>query len=76
MNLKITGIQRFSTNDGPGIRTLVYFAGCGMRCQWCHNPETQKKIICLWMLRVVSDVAPVYVSAKREPVLQIQTEES
>lgn len=43
MNLKITGIQRFSTNDGPGIRTLVYFAGCGMRCQWCHNPETQEK---------------------------------
>ncbi len=44
MKLKITGMQRFSTNDGPGIRTLVYFAGCGMRCQWCHNPETQHHV--------------------------------
>ena len=42
MKIKITDLQRFSTMDGPGIRTLVYFAGCGMRCQWCHNPETQK----------------------------------
>lgn len=44
-NAWITNIQRFSVNDGPGIRTLVFFAGCGMRCQWCQNPEalTQKR---------------------------------
>ncbi len=36
----ITDIQRFSLNDGPGIRTTVFFKGCDMRCAWCHNPET------------------------------------
>ena len=36
----ITDIQRFSLNDGPGIRTTVFFKGCNMRCSWCHNPET------------------------------------
>jgi len=36
----ITEIQRFSLNDGPGIRTTVFFKGCNMRCAWCHNPET------------------------------------
>jgi len=36
----IFDIQRFSTNDGPGIRTTVFFKGCGLRCQWCHNPES------------------------------------
>lgn len=39
----ITNIQRFSVNDGPGIRTLVFFAGCGMRCLWCQNPEALMK---------------------------------
>jgi pyruvate formate lyase activating enzyme len=36
----ITDIQRFSLNDGSGIRTTVFFKGCNMRCLWCHNPET------------------------------------
>jgi len=35
----ITDIQRFSLNDGPGIRTTVFFKGCNMACDWCHNPE-------------------------------------
>lgn len=35
----VSDIQRFSVNDGTGIRTMVYFKGCSMRCQWCHNPE-------------------------------------
>ena len=37
----ITDIIPFSVNDGPGIRTSVFFKGCPLRCQWCHNPETQ-----------------------------------
>lgn len=36
----IFDIQRFSVNDGPGIRTTVFFKGCGLRCAWCHNPES------------------------------------
>ena len=37
---KIFNIQRFSVYDGPGIRTAVFFAGCNLRCAWCHNPES------------------------------------
>ena len=37
----IFDIQRNSFVDGPGIRTTVFFKGCNMRCEWCHNPESQ-----------------------------------
>jgi pyruvate formate lyase activating enzyme len=33
-------IKRYSIHDGPGIRTTVFLKGCGLRCQWCHNPES------------------------------------
>ncbi len=36
----IADIQRFSLDDGPGIRTTVFLKGCHLRCAWCHNPET------------------------------------
>lgn len=37
----IFNIQHFSTEDGPGIRTTVFFKGCPLRCLWCSNPESQ-----------------------------------
>lgn len=40
MNGQIFDIQRGSFVDGPGIRTVVFFKGCNMRCAWCHNPES------------------------------------
>lgn len=36
----ILQILRMSTEDGPGLRTTVFFKGCGLRCSWCHNPES------------------------------------
>ncbi|MFX1325760.1 MAG: glycyl-radical enzyme activating protein [Promethearchaeota archaeon] len=33
-------IQRMSTEDGPGIRTTVFFKQCPLKCVWCHNPES------------------------------------
>lgn len=45
----IFNIQKFSVNDGPGIRTVVFFKGCPLRCHWCSNPESQlSKIQILW----------------------------
>ena len=37
----IFNIQKFSVNDGPGIRTTVFLKGCPLRCKWCANPESQ-----------------------------------
>ncbi len=44
MNLNkalIFNIQRFSLNDGNGIRTIIFFKGCPLNCPWCSNPESQ-----------------------------------
>lgn len=41
MNGNILNIQRFCTDDGPGIRTTVFLKGCPLSCVWCHNPESQ-----------------------------------
>ncbi|MBQ9544121.1 MAG: glycyl-radical enzyme activating protein [Clostridia bacterium] len=41
----ISRIQKFCMHDGPGLRTVVFFKGCPLRCAWCHNPETQSSKI-------------------------------
>ena len=40
----IFDIKKYSINDGPGIRTTVFFKGCPLRCWWCHNPESQRAL--------------------------------
>ena len=38
---RIFEIREFTLQDGPGVRTTVFFKGCPLRCAWCHNPEGQ-----------------------------------
>lgn len=38
----ISEIERYAIKDGPGIRTVIFFKGCPLRCKWCANPETQR----------------------------------
>jgi len=40
LEARVLNIQRMSTEDGPGIRTTVFFKGCPLACSWCHNPES------------------------------------
>lgn len=46
----IMQLQHFSVNDGEGIRTIVFMAGCPLRCKWCANPEgqTQRNALTHW----------------------------
>lgn len=38
--MTVFDIKRYAINDGPGIRTTIFFKGCPLRCVWCHNPES------------------------------------
>ncbi|MEW5722398.1 MAG: glycyl-radical enzyme activating protein, partial [Thermodesulfobacteriota bacterium] len=37
----VFNIMKYSTRDGPGLRTTVFLKGCPLGCPWCHNPESQ-----------------------------------
>ena len=43
MKASIDSIETFGLVDGPGIRVVVFFSGCKLRCKYCHNPEMWKK---------------------------------
>ena len=40
---QIFNIQKYNMYDGPGMRTMVFFQGCPLRCLWCSNPEGQRR---------------------------------
>lgn len=62
----IFNIQRYSTHDGPGIRTVVFLKGCSLGCRWCQNPESRSREpellfdarLCLAGCQRCCDVAP------------------
>ena len=40
----VYNIQRYSIDDGPGVRTTVFLKGCPLTCLWCSNPESQNPL--------------------------------
>ncbi|MGE5542303.1 MAG: glycyl-radical enzyme activating protein [Bacillota bacterium] len=48
--------MKYAIHDGPGIRTIVFFKGCPLRCWWCHNPEGQnpRPELIVWGNRCIS----------------------
>ncbi|MEN6594668.1 MAG: glycyl-radical enzyme activating protein [Clostridiaceae bacterium] len=48
--IRYLDIQRMSSEDGPGLRSTIFFKGCSLACAWCHNPESiQKKFQVHWL---------------------------
>ena len=47
----IFNVQKYSIYDGPGVRTLVFFKGCPLRCKWCSNPESQSRSYQIMLMR-------------------------
>jgi pyruvate formate lyase activating enzyme len=44
----VVSVKRCAIHDGPGVRTTVFFRGCGLSCAWCHNPESQEMQARVW----------------------------
>lgn len=50
LKARIFKVDRLNTHNGPGYRTVVYFKGCPLACQWCHNPEGMQIRKEVWLL--------------------------
>lgn len=66
----IMQLQPFSVNDGDGIRTTIFMAGCALRCQWCANPEgfRQKELVGWYERRCIGCGACVEVCPQKLPI--------
>ncbi len=60
---KVFNIQKFCTNDGPGIRTTVFLKGCPLDCVWCHNPESKSEKSQLLFNRLLCAECGICISA-------------
>ncbi|MEI2778831.1 MAG: glycyl-radical enzyme activating protein [Tetrasphaera sp.] len=69
---RIFDVQRFSTNDGPGIRTTLFLKGCPLECRWCQNPEGIEKSIRLWHFTNLCDSTGACVTACPENALTLE----
>jgi pyruvate-formate lyase-activating enzyme len=61
----IFNIQRYSTHDGPGIRTVVFLKGCSLGCRWCQNRKAApvpgtccSTLVCAWTADLCQQAAP------------------
>ena len=71
----VFNIQKFSVNDGPGIRTVVFFKGCPLRCQWCSNPESQStKVQILWYTKKCVHCLHCIDTCKQNAVREVNNE--
>ena len=67
-------IQKMSTEDGPGIRTTVFFKICPLRCLWCHNPESISKEPSIQWFKVKCICCKTCVEACPEHALKLDKE--
>ena len=70
----IFDIQRFSLQDGPGIRTTVFFKGCSLDCFWCHNPESKSSFQQLQFFRHLCTGCRACISACSQKALEMGTD--
>lgn len=68
----VLDVQRTCVHDGPGVRTVVFFRGCRLRCRWCHNPESQAIAQCGGSY-VATPVGEILEAVRRDSVFYATT---